>query len=1228
MQAFYVLNTYSLSMLKKYNLCNNIFGWLSFLIAAVVYLLTIEPTASFWDCGEFISSAYKLEVGHPPGAPFFMLTGKFFSLFASDTSQVAAMVNAMSGLLSAATILFLFWTITYLAKKLIYTDSSKDMTIGQLIIIMGCGLVGALTYTFTDTFWFSAVEGEVYAYSSMFTALVFWLILKWESRADQEGSDKWLVLIAYMMGLSIGVHLLNLLCIPAIVMVYYFKKSKTPNLKGTLISLAGSFALIVFLMYGIIPGVTKVGGWFELTFVNKFHLSYNSGVIVYMILLIGSIAWGLYETISAKGSIKKARIAFVIAIALSGITFISDNAILWVLLLAALIFLAFGVNQVTARVINTTLLCLLVVLIGYSSFALIPIRSKANTPMDQNSPENVFTLAGYLNREQYGDRPLFYGKTYTSEENRDPETGQVLIDGTKFSWDEVIKTTPDQEDEYVVTSERPTYGFTNSMFLPRMYSTEPRHTEGYKYWADIKDLNTPPTYFENLKFFLNYQLNFMYFRYLMWNFAGRQNDIQGYGDLSNGNWITGIKWFDEHILGRGPQDNLPPSVIENKGHNVYYGLPFLLGLLGIFYQFRKKKEGERQFFVTFLLFFMTGIAIILYLNQQPQEPRERDYAYAGSFYAYCIWIGLGVAFLWELLKKVLNEKVAAPLVSAVCLLIPIQMASQNWDDHDRSNRYTMRDFGQNYLIGLPENAILFTMGDNDTFPLWYSQEVEGFRTDVRVCNLMYLQTDWYIDQMRRQAYDSKPLPISWTEDRYHGMKAYAASIVGPEGVKEYSEKLYDYLLKNQANQGYQLKMYNPNDYYDQSAFVDTMSLSRAMEILKTEDTYIPRSPFSMKDGILLPSEKFVADINVNEVDWSNLGTLPNNKFTIDLTDKGSIYRSDMMVMEMLNNINTDNWERPIYYAMTIGEPPINLSKTSKMEGINYRIVPGIMPADQYVNLDVTFDNLVNKYKWGNVADPKVYLDENNLRLARSFRVAFNELTNNLILAGDSVRALQALDRSIEALPGNTLPRGRESLSFVANYFLLGEKEKAEQVSLEILHQTDGQLQWYASMKPEQMYGVVHDIREKMITELLIVNLLQEYNSDLYPEYFAKSNEYLSTFLANSIPFDNRSHPLIFSMNIAENALKGKLQGDSISMMDLADLAVQKDPSFIAIANVYTQLLMLDQSASKLFEFPEVQVLQLLSVDDKDLSAQQQADKKSIIATLDSLKKSKEQKPIQ
>lgn len=1113
--------------MRKYNLINNIFGWFSFAIAAIVYLMTIEPTASFWDCGEFITSAYKLEVGHPPGAPFFMLTGKFFSLFASDPSQVAAMINSMSALLSALTILFLFWTITHLAKKLIYTDTEKEMSLGQLIAIIGSGLVGALTYTFTDTFWFSAVEGEVYAYSSMFTALVFWLILKWENRAGQPGADKWLVIIAYAMGLSIGVHLLNLLCIPAIVLVYYFKKAGDIDVKGTLIALAVSVLLIVILMYGIIPGFTKVGGWFEMLFVNSLGFSYNTGALTYILLIIVSIIWALYETLSPKGKMKRAKIATLITLALSGVTFIGSSVLLWIVLIAGATAFLFLYKKVDLRFLNTTILCLMVILVGYSSFALIPIRSIANTPMDQNSPENVFTLASYLNREQYGDRPLFYGKTYASTEKRDGASGRIAPpESEKKTYDKVVKKSPDQKDEYVVTGTIPTYGYTNTMLLPRMYSTEDRHLLGYQIWADIKDTSVAPTMFDNLKFFFTYQLDFMYFRYFMWNFSGRQNDVQAVGNMSNGNWITGISFVDE-LLGRGPQDNLPPDIVENKGHNKYYMLPLILGILGIVFQLMRGRKGEQQFLITFMLFFMTGIAIIIYLNQQPFEPRERDYAYAGSFYAFCIWIGFGVAFIWKALNKWLPSTVAAGVATGLCLFVPIQMAGQNWDDHDRSDRYTMRDFGMNYLRGCEPNSILFSMGDNDTFPLWYAQEVEGFRTDVRVCNLSYLQTDWYVDQMRRQAYDSSPLPIEWEKDRYQGSRGQSAYVLSRKDI----ESVINRELKSSQDGASMFGRINYNDYYDTAAYKDTMSVDEVLDILKTKDNYTPRNPFGIDKGVIIPSSIFKMNIDESKVDWETLGATPKREFIFNLGDnKGGIYRQEMMILDMLNNINKDDWKRGIYYAMTIGEPPLKLTDQSVKEGIICRITPGVIDSTG-VNTDVMFDNMVNKYKYGGIENPKVYLDENNLRMCRTFRLMFGDLITALLEKGDNEKALIALDTCMEKIPGNTVPRSGESVIFAEAYYQLGQPEKAQKIIDEILYRTNGSLQWYAGMRQIDMITCSSDIRDYLNNEIQVLDVYQRYDRPKYKAMLDKLMLLTDKFLSNGVSFSDNRHPLDYLMRV-------------------------------------------------------------------------------------------------
>ena len=700
--------------MKTYKIVNDLTGWFIFAIAAFTYCSTIEPTASFWDCPEFITTAAKLEVGHPPGAPFFMLFGNLFAQFASDASEIAKMINMMNALLSAGCILFLFWSITHLAKKLIVGDEERSVSMGKTIAIMMSGVAGALIYTWSDTFWFSAVEGEVYAFSSFITALVFWLILKWENHANEAGSDRWLVLIAYLVGLSIGVHLLNLLCIPAIVLVFYYKKSKNPDLKGSLLALGVSVVLVAAVLYGIVPGIVKVGGWFELMFVNGLGMGYNSGLYVYLGLLVASLVWALVE--STKGVSKtRMNVSFLLSTALLGIPFYGHgtaSVIIGMVLLAVIAFVLFNNKKITARLLNTSILCMTLITVGYASYAVIVIRSTANPPMDQNSPEDIFTLGEYLSREQYGDRPLFMGETYASQ----PE---IIDDGKNLKYNiekgapvyqRKDKTNAEEKDEYVVVHEKINYKYPSNqtMLFPRIYSKS--HADKYQSWlGGIKThsvaYNIPgqgsqtveiPNYSENLRFFFSYQMNFMYWRYFMWNFAGRQNDIQGGGELEHGNWITGIDFIDNMIY-KTDLSKLPSDLQNNKGHNVFYCLPLILGLLGFFWQAFKDKKSIQQFWVVFFLFFMTGIAIVIYLNQTPGQPRERDYAYAGSFYAFAMWCGLGVTAIFDFLNKRLGGKrsgaIVASLIAAVpAIAVPLQMVSQTWDDHDRSGRYGCRDF--------------------------------------------------------------------------------------------------------------------------------------------------------------------------------------------------------------------------------------------------------------------------------------------------------------------------------------------------------------------------------------------------------------------------------------------------------------------------------------------------------------------------------------------------------
>ena len=699
---------------KKLNTC---MAWLVFAIAAIVYGLTVEPTASLWDCPEFIACGYKLEIGHPPGAPVFMLAANLFSQLASDPSQVALMVNLLSALLSAGCIFFLFLTVTHLSRKLICPISDGEMSIPQVITIEACGMVGALAYTFSDTFWFSAVEAEVYAFSSFLTALMFWLILKWESEMDKPGSTRWIVLIAYITGLSIGVHLLCLLCLPAMSFVVYFRRTKQVTWMGMLKALIAGGLLIGVILFCLIPGVVKLGGWFELLFTNVLGCPYNTGLICYILLLTGTIVIAYYK--------------------------------------------------VKQRIVKLSLACLLMMLIGYSSYGVIFIRANAQTPMCENAPDNIFSLGSYLNREQYGKTPLFYGPAYCSEIDRVAE-GEYLVPRQKEGQAVYRPVADSTKQEYEVVRHDIDYVYKNNMYFPRMHSS--RHAKAYEDWlGNVEKKDGVPTAAENLRFFLSYQVNFMYWRYFLWNFVGRQNNIQGHGEVEHGNWITGFRWIDDWLLGCDTS-KLPSDLKENKGRNVFYGLPLLLGLVGMLWQWRKGREGKQQFLVVMLLFLMTGLAIVVYLNQTPLQPRERDYAYAGSFYAFAIWIGMGVGMISEKVrvKSAKYATLMAVLSAIVCLLVPIQMASQTWDDHDRSGRYTCRDFGANYLNSMQRDGhpIILTNGDNDTFPLWYNHEVEGVRTDTRVVNMEYLQTDWYIDQMKRQAYDSPPLPISLSHEDY------------------------------------------------------------------------------------------------------------------------------------------------------------------------------------------------------------------------------------------------------------------------------------------------------------------------------------------------------------------------------------------------------------------------------------------------------------------------------
>ena len=1089
--------------MKRFRLVDNALGWVTFLIAAFVYCSTVEPTASFWDCPEFITTGYKLEVGHPPGAPFFMLTANLFSQFASDPTQVAKMVNLMSALLSAVTILFLFWSITHLARKLI-VENWDALTTRKLIAIEASGLVGALIYTFSDTFWFSAVEGEVYAYSSAFTAVVFWLILKWEDDAANPHSDRWLVLIAYMTGLSIGVHLLNLLCIPAIVLVFCYKKWPDIEVRGSLIALLVSFVLVAAVLYGVVPGIITVGGWFELLFVNIFGLPFNSGVIFYIFLLVATVLWALYETHSGK-SVKRQNIAFLLSVAMLGIPFYGYGwtaVAIGVVILALLWWLlnkhnVVGKNVkeaqmlVSARVKNTALLCMLMLMIGYSSYAVIVVRSSANPPMDQNSPEDIFTLGSYLSRDQYGDSPLFYGQAYTSQVALDQE-GNICKPRMKEGapiWSRKEKTNDLEKDSYFVVSHKNKYVYAQNMLFPRMHDA--KHTADYESWMNgVEGTEVPydrcgeaimvkmPTQLENIKFFLSYQCNFMYWRYFMWNFAGRQNDIQGHGELEHGNWITGIPFIDNLML--GDQSKLPDELKENKGHNVFYCLPLLLGLIGLFWQAWRGKRGIRQFWVVFFLFFMTGLAIVIYLNQTPVQPRERDYAYAGSFYAFSIWCGLGVAAIIDLVRRYLKLQgtAVAAIIGAACLLVPIQMASQTWDDHDRSGRWTCRDFGQNYLMTLQDkgNPIIFTNGDNDTFPLWYNQEVEGVRTDARVCNLSYLNTDWYIDQMKRPAYDSPSMPITWPRLDFCS------------GTNEYIE--VEPSVKNQILEIYKQDPEEAKKHFGENPF-------ELKNILK----YWVRSKDA--DSHFIPTDTVYVTIDKEAVKKSGMmmasDSIPD-KMVISLAGKRALYKGDLMMLEL---IAESNWTRPIYVAMTVGkENYMNLGDNFVKEGLAYRITPfttsiNEKPIEGVKTMDTekTYNNVMNRFKFGNLKQKGLYIDETTKRMCYTHRNLMAELAMELIREGQKDKALKVLEKSEAEIPYYNVPINylSGSMDMAKAYAVLGKKDKSKRITDELWKNSTQYLNWYLSLRDKHFTSSLTDFWRNLYVMQNVQNIVGIYD---------------------------------------------------------------------------------------------------------------------------------------
>ena len=1142
--------------MKKYKLINNVLGWLIFLIAAVTYLLTIEPTASFWDCPEFIAQGFKTEIGHPPGNPIFILAANFASKFAGgNVMAVAKCVNAMSAIFSALTILLLFWSITHLVKKLVVKDGEEDkMSLAQYLVVMGSGICGALAYTWSDTFWFSAVEAEVYAFSSFCTALVFWLILKWENRADEPHSDRWIVLIAYVLGVSLGVHLLNLLCIPAIALIFYYRqcraRGKDSTVKGSLLTLLLSFVIVGLILYGLEPGFVEWGQKFDLFFVNTLGMSFNTGVLAYAILLIAVLAWALWELYQNKSDFR-IKLSFALAILLSGMLLLGDSLLIpLVLFIALCVYLFKFCQRIPVRVFTNIIACILVIFIGFSSYALILIRSSQNTPLDENSPNNTYALAKYLSREQYGETPLLYGRTLYSDVMYEPNSSNsgAMQPATKYGpmqYAPEVKDSPDEPDRYKELGPKKTFRYSpeQNMLFPRIH--DPNHASEYIDWLGMqgtqvqattqldangnptnKEPKMKPTMMENLRFFVDYQLNYMYWRYFLWNFAGRQNDIQGMGEITHGNWISGYSFIDNPRL--GDQSLLPDDLGKgNKGHNVFYLLPLLMGIIGLLWQAYRGRRGIEQFWVIFFLFFMTGIAIVLYLNQTPSQPRERDYAYAGSFYAFSIWIGMGVAGLWSLVmwffkkkgKKAASEEegeavaavdngnrggistAVAAVAALIGILVPLQMVSQTWDDHDRSGRTAARDFGRNYLSSIAPNGIIFCNGDNDTFPLWYLQEVEGYRTDVRAVNLSYLSTDWYISQMQRAAYESAPLPMLADRNTY-----------------AYDDRQFCYFIQPDETPTEALKslahIYGPESKNNPYGIT---------EILYPK-VYIPvDADQAIKAGVVKEKNRDKIQESIN----------------LDLKRMGSgMTASQLASFDMIASSIAQGWNRPCYFAMTVPNSYyLGLDPYLQLTGLAYQVTPvvsDVSRGDMAVSTDIMYDNVVNKFLWGGLDTAKpgtLYLDETVSRMVTTMRSAMIDLTNALMKEGQLAKAGQQtvpagmtvdeyvadrykkaghiLDLMMEKLPIATCPFTVQMGEQVARaYYKLGEiseneayKEKSNKLLEDEIMRYAGYLRFYQSLSASQYERLTRI--DKIIDQQYMLDLLGDYGQQCGDDQYQK-----------------------------------------------------------------------------------------------------------------------------
>ncbi len=998
--------------MKYFKTCDRLVGWLTFAVAAVVYLMTIEPSASLWDCAEFIATSYKLEVGHPPGAPLFMMLTRLFTMFAPNTASVAMMANSMSALASAFTTLFLFWSITHLGRRLV-TRQGQELTVTRTWAIMGAGLVGALAYTFTDTFWFSAVEGEVYALSSLFTAVVLWAMLKWEEVADEPHANRWLVLIAYLMGLSIGVHLLNLLSIPALVFIYYFRKYRNITAWGVVKVTLLAAAILLFINNLIIPYTVAVGAVVDRWFVNGLGLPVNSGLLFFILLLFAALGTAVYVT-HRKGKV----------------------------------------------VLNTVFLCLSVIMIGYCSYASVVIRAAANPPMNSNDPDNAYGLLYLLNRDQYGNKPLLFGAQYT--------TPLAPIE-------EVI-----YEDKYYLSNEDGRYHASATVtdykypseflsFFPRMWSTQDYHIAGYLKWSRAGkgktiyydgERYTAPTAGENWRYFFSYQLNFMYWRYFLWNFVGRQSDNQSFGEVTDGQWLSGIKPIDALYL--GPQNDLPSEMRDNPGRNTYYFLPFILGIIGLIYQLNRD---PKNFTVVMWIFFMMGIALVLYFNTCPSEPRERDYVYAGSFYAFCIWIGLGVLCVREWLSRLTRRDNRAVAVAAtlVCCSVPVILAAQNWDDHDRSHRYVARDIGYNHLMTCLPNAIIMNYGDNDTFPLWYNQEVEGVRPDVRIMNMSYLDGGWYIDEMKYRYNESAPVPFTLPQHKYIMSENDFLPVVDLfEGEPKTVSQVVDFIRSDEPASRIQ---------YDTNINLDFVPTRTILLPVNKEN--------ALRSGIVKPED---AHLMVDTI-------VMNIK-------ESSIRKSTMMLLDLLANFN---WERPLFVTSPSVLTSLGLQDYLQFDGYAYRIVPIKTPVTDSQNVgridtEVLYNNLMNVYRYGNVADPRVYVDSfiNYNFDATRVRIAFARLAKELVRQGDPQRAVEVLDYGLEQMPVSRMRFTYQYLPYIEAYYEAGATEKGDALFKAYADNLEEYILYFASFPERRQYLIEEQLSDKLALLAELHRIAEDY----------------------------------------------------------------------------------------------------------------------------------------